>query len=167
MRQTQVVIAAEVDEFAAVDELLTGAPPPPRHSLKTTAGRFELLDRDGCIRHEPALAAVREKFVGGLLLPGDETGDCFKFTQNLAALAVAKGVQFRYGTRIQRLQLAGKQIDAMCQSEPQSSQAINKKFGIEIMKPYTTKMGEPVRLLVMTEKLYSEKKDVAQRRKKK
>ncbi|WP_369335874.1 FAD-dependent oxidoreductase, partial [Halomonas sp. ND22Bw] len=35
---------------------------------------FELLDRDGCIRHEPALAAVREKFVGGLLLPGDETG---------------------------------------------------------------------------------------------
>lgn len=59
--------------------------------------------------------------------------------------------------------LATKQIDAMCQSEPQSSQAINKKFGIEIMKPYTTKMGEPVRLLVMTEKMYNEKRDVAQR----
>ena len=25
-----------------------------------------------------------DKFVGGLLLPGDETGDCFKFTQALA-----------------------------------------------------------------------------------
>jgi NitT/TauT family transport system substrate-binding protein len=59
--------------------------------------------------------------------------------------------------------LAAKQIDAMCQSEPQSSQAINKKFGVEIMKPYNTAMGEPVRLLVMTEKLYNEKKDVAQR----
>ena len=59
--------------------------------------------------------------------------------------------------------LAAKQIDAMCQSEPQSSQAINKKFGVEIMKPYNTKMGEPVRLLVMTEKMYTEKKDVAQR----
>jgi hypothetical protein len=35
---------------------------------------FELLDRDGCIRHEPALVRVREKFVGGLHLPGDETG---------------------------------------------------------------------------------------------
>ena len=46
--------------------------------------------------------------------------------------------------------LAAKQIDAMCQSEPQSSQALNKKFGVEVMKPYTTKMGEPVRLLVMT-----------------
>jgi len=59
--------------------------------------------------------------------------------------------------------LAAKQIDAMNQSEPQSSQALNKKFGVEIMKPYTTTMGEPVRLLVMTEKMYGEKKDVAQR----
>lgn len=59
--------------------------------------------------------------------------------------------------------LAAKQIDAMCQSEPQSSQAINKKFGVEIVKPYDTPMGEPYRLLVMTEKLYNERKDVAYR----
>jgi NitT/TauT family transport system substrate-binding protein len=59
--------------------------------------------------------------------------------------------------------LAAKQIDAMCQSEPQSSQALNKKFGVEVMKPYSTAMGEPVRLLVMSEKMYNEKKDVAQR----
>ena len=32
-------------------------------------------------RAEPALARVQEKFAGGLRLPGDETGDCFKFTQ--------------------------------------------------------------------------------------
>ena len=75
--------------------------------------RFELLDMDGCIRHEPALARVRNKFVGGLLLPGDETGDCFKFTQNLAALALQRGVQFRYGTNILRLSMAGKQIDGV------------------------------------------------------
>jgi NitT/TauT family transport system substrate-binding protein len=59
--------------------------------------------------------------------------------------------------------LAAKQIDAMCQSEPQSSQAINKKFGIEILKPYDTPMGEPIRALVMTEKMYNEKRDVAER----
>lgn len=59
--------------------------------------------------------------------------------------------------------LAGKQIDAMCQSEPQSAQAINKKFGVEILRPYTTAMGVPVRLLVMSEKLYNDRKDVAQR----
>lgn len=74
---------------------------------------FELLDRAGCIRHEPALASVHDKFVGGLRLPGDETGDCFKFTQNLAALALQQGVQFRYGTRIERLRLGRKQIDGV------------------------------------------------------
>jgi NitT/TauT family transport system substrate-binding protein len=50
--------------------------------------------------------------------------------------------------------LLQKQIDAMCQSEPQSSQAINKGFGKEILKPYDTPLGEPVRVLVMSEKLY-------------
>ncbi|MEX8511952.1 MAG: ABC transporter substrate-binding protein [Leptothrix ochracea] len=59
--------------------------------------------------------------------------------------------------------LATQQIDAMCQSEPQSSQAINKKFGVEVLKPYDTAIGEPYRLLVMSEKLYGEKKDVARR----
>jgi NitT/TauT family transport system substrate-binding protein len=59
--------------------------------------------------------------------------------------------------------LAAKHIDAMCQSEPQSSQAINKKFGVEILKPYDTPLGEPVRALVMTEKMYKEKRDVAER----
>ncbi|MFZ4854965.1 MAG: ABC transporter substrate-binding protein [Desulfuromonadaceae bacterium] len=59
--------------------------------------------------------------------------------------------------------LAAKHIDAMCQSEPQSSQAINKKFGVEILKPYDTPMGEPIRALVMTEKMYKEKRDVAER----
>ena len=72
--------------------------------------RFERLDRAGCIRYEPALAKVKEKFVGGLLLPGDETGDCFKFTQNLAALAAQRGVVFRHGTTIQKLQSDGLNI---------------------------------------------------------
>jgi NitT/TauT family transport system substrate-binding protein len=59
--------------------------------------------------------------------------------------------------------LMQKNIDAMCQSEPQSSQALNKRFGVELLKPYDTPMGEPVRVLVMTEKMYREKRDVAER----
>ena len=78
--------------------------------LQRTGVGFELLDRAGCIRHEPALARVQHKFLGGLLLPGDETGDCFKFTQNLAAIAVHRGVQFRHGTTIQKLQAEGGQL---------------------------------------------------------
>ncbi|GAO03874.1 ABC transporter substrate-binding protein [Anaeromyxobacter sp. PSR-1] len=59
--------------------------------------------------------------------------------------------------------LMQKQIDAMCQSEPQSSQAINKGFGKEVLKPYDTPLGEPVRVMVMTEKLYKERPQVAQK----
>jgi D-amino-acid dehydrogenase len=71
---------------------------------------FETLDREGCIRHEPALARVQEKFVGGLRLPGDETGDCFKFTQALAGLAAQAGADFRFGTRIERIETEGGRV---------------------------------------------------------
>ena len=59
--------------------------------------------------------------------------------------------------------LLGKQIDAMMQSEPQSSQAINKGFGVEVLKPYDTPIGEPIRTLVMTEKFYRDRRPVAQK----
>lgn len=64
---------------------------------------FELLDRDGYLRHEPALAQVKHKFAGALHLPGDETGDCFKFTSELARLAERRGVRFRFGVRVRRI----------------------------------------------------------------
>lgn len=59
--------------------------------------------------------------------------------------------------------LEAKQIDAMCQSEPHSTQAINKKIGVEVLKPYDTPLGRSVRTLVITEKLYKEHPDVAYR----
>ena len=68
--------------------------------LKQYGVPYELLDRTGYIGVEPALAQVQEKFVGALRLPGDETGDCFKFTQNIARLAQAHGARFRYGVKI-------------------------------------------------------------------
>ena len=59
--------------------------------------------------------------------------------------------------------LLGKHIDAMMQSEPQSSQAINKGYGSEILKPYDTPIGEPIRTMVMTEKFYKERRPVAEK----
>jgi NitT/TauT family transport system substrate-binding protein len=59
--------------------------------------------------------------------------------------------------------LLGKNIDAMMQSEPQSSQALNKGFGSEILKPYDTPIGEPVRTMVMTEKFYKERRPLAEK----
>ena len=72
--------------------------------LKASGVPYQVLDREGCVRYEPALAAVKQKFVGGLRLPGDETGDCFKFTQALALLAEAAGAKFRFGVGIQAIE---------------------------------------------------------------
>lgn len=74
---------------------------------------YEVLDPDGCIRVEPALRHVREKIVGGLLTPKDETGDCFKFTNALAAKAIELGVRFQYGTTIKGLDVQGGQARAV------------------------------------------------------
>ena len=71
--------------------------------LKQYGVPYEVLDRDGCVAAEPALAAAKDKFVGGLRLPQDETGDCHMFTQALAVLAEKLGVQFRLDTTIERL----------------------------------------------------------------
>ncbi|ANH08003.1 D-amino acid dehydrogenase [Shinella sp. HZN7] len=71
---------------------------------------YEVLDPEGCIRVEPALKHVREKIVGGLLTPKDETGDCFKFANALAAKAEALGVTFNYGSIIRGLDVDGGRV---------------------------------------------------------
>lgn len=71
---------------------------------------YEVLDAEGCIAAEPALARVREKIAGGLRLPGDETGDCFLFTQALAARAKDAGVTFLQDTTISAIETSGDTI---------------------------------------------------------
>jgi D-amino-acid dehydrogenase len=75
--------------------------------------RHALLDRDGCVRAEPALARVKHKISGGLRLPDDETGDCFLFTQALTAMAEKLGVTFRYGAHIRELRHAQNRIQGV------------------------------------------------------
>jgi len=71
---------------------------------------YEMLDRQGYIGAEPALVHVQEKFVGALRLPGDETGDCCKFTQRLAELAQGLGAKFRFGVNVQAIHSDGSRI---------------------------------------------------------
>ena len=78
---------------------------------------YESLDKAACIKVEPALAQVQQKFIGALRLPGDETGDCFKFTQNLAKLAEGLGAKFKYGVSIERLLTEGDMMTAVMTSE--------------------------------------------------
>ena len=83
--------------------------------LKQLGVPFEVLDRSGCISAEPALARVAEKFVGGLRLPGDETGDCHMFTNRLAALAEGE-VDFRYGVNVLQILHEGRRATGVSTS---------------------------------------------------
>lgn len=81
--------------------------------LKQYGVPFEVLSREGCIAVEPALAGVKEKFVGGLRLPQDETGDCHMFTQALAKHAQALGVRFMFNTSIDRIVTEGARVSGV------------------------------------------------------
>ena len=85
--------------------------------LKADGVPFEVLDADACVAAEPGLAAAKGKIAGGLRLPGDETGDCFKFTSSLAERAEALGVTFRYGVGIRRLNAEGGRVVSVETSE--------------------------------------------------
>ena len=81
--------------------------------LKESGVPYELLDRDGIARVEPALASVTDILAGALRLPNDQTGDCQMFTTKLAEMAANLGVQFRFGQDIQRLDFAGDRINGV------------------------------------------------------
>jgi D-amino-acid dehydrogenase len=85
--------------------------------LKRYGVPYNVLDPQGCEAAEPALAKVRGKFVGGLQLPGDETGDCFKFTQALAGMAKELGVKFRQNVDIKRLSTEGDKVTGVVTSQ--------------------------------------------------
>jgi D-amino-acid dehydrogenase len=71
---------------------------------------YELLDRAGVCKAEPALASSRAPITGGLRLPGDETGDCERFTSGLAAHAAQLGVKFLYGREVRTLATDGSRV---------------------------------------------------------
>jgi D-amino-acid dehydrogenase len=81
--------------------------------LQQSGVPFELLDRDGIAKAEPALASVRDKLAGALRLPNDQTGDCQMFTRKLAEVARQLGVEFRFGCNIERLACVGDRIDGV------------------------------------------------------
>jgi D-amino-acid dehydrogenase len=63
---------------------------------------YELLMPEALAKAEPGLAHAQHRLSGGLRLPGDETGDCHRFTRELARHAQALGVKFLLGQTVER-----------------------------------------------------------------
>jgi len=66
-----------------------------------------------CLSIEPALAYSEDRIVGGAYAPDDESGDAYRFTRELAALAARQGVTFRHGVAVEALESAGEFVSAV------------------------------------------------------
>lgn len=84
--------------------------------LRNDGVPFEVLEPEACIAVEPGLVGAQEKIAGGLRLPDDETGDCFKFTTALADLAKGLGVEFRTGIDIIAVRQEGDRVRSVVTS---------------------------------------------------
>jgi D-amino-acid dehydrogenase len=96
---------------------------------------------------------VRDKMVGGLRLPHDETGDCFKFTNELYKIAAGMGVRFRFGVDIRRLR---RQADRIVAVETAEGDVVADTF-VAALGSYTPALLKPLglRLPVYPVKGYS------------
>ena len=70
----------------------------------------ELLSADACVAREPGLHGARDQLTGGLLMPGDESGDAHIFSQTLASMAAERGVEFRFGATIEAILTEGDRV---------------------------------------------------------
>ncbi|SLN57346.1 D-amino acid dehydrogenase [Oceanibacterium hippocampi] len=71
-----------------------------------------LLDRDGCVAVEPALATGAAGIAGGTYTAEDESGDAHRYTRALAERGAALGVVFRFDTAVRALEADGARIVA-------------------------------------------------------
>ncbi|WP_374354359.1 D-amino acid dehydrogenase [Chitinimonas sp.] len=73
----------------------------------------EPLNPEQAIAIEPALANLRGRLVGATYAKDDESGDARLFTQQLAKLAEAAGVEFRFNTCIRSLEIEDGDISGV------------------------------------------------------
>jgi D-amino-acid dehydrogenase len=87
------------------------------------AMRQEVKSASECLALEPALEHSNDPVLGGVYNPNDESGDAYRFTQELARLAASRGVLFRYGTAIRAIEAADSEVKAVRLSTGESVSA--------------------------------------------
>jgi len=75
-----------------------------------------LLDGDGAVEVEPALAPIQEQLAGAIYFPDDESGDAFKFCAGLADKATQAGVEFKLETVAEALRHRNGRVTAISTS---------------------------------------------------
>lgn len=99
-----------------------------RREFERAAAVAQWLRTEGCVREvksvaeclaiEPALRHAREKLVGGIYAPGDESGDAHAFTRSLARLCERAGVRFRYGETVEQIETEADRVTTVRLAKP-------------------------------------------------
>jgi len=104
----------------------------------------QLLSPEECVKIEPGLQYVKNKFAGGIQFMDDFTGNCYLFSTEVYKKCVEMGVNFEFNTKIKSLQISNDkiasvstdsgEIKADCYSVSLGSYStkILSKIGIEI-----------------------------------
>ena len=72
----------------------------------------DVLDPDGVVEVEPALAPVRHRLVGAIYGVTDSSGDSVRFTRALQAVCERMGVRFLLGRGVHRLARSSRRVGA-------------------------------------------------------
>ena len=101
-------------QFATSDARFRRAWRARRRRCAPLGVRREVKSAAECLALEPALAALAaSRWSAASTTPQDESGDAHRFTRELARLAAARGVTFRFGTAVEALEAAGGRSTAL------------------------------------------------------
>lgn len=94
---------------------------------------YRRLSAADIAEREPNLDISRNNGIGGVLLPDDETGDCRRFTQELADRST--GVDFQYGITVQRLVVRNGAVrGVMVDGQELAADAVVLAAGVDAVK---------------------------------
>lgn len=136
-------------------------------SFEAAAEGAQLLIRNGerrdvlsvaeAVKIEPALAHTAPTLAGAIYAPHDESGDAYKFTIALAERAAQMGVEFRYGTTVERIEKSGGEVSGVVVKKDKESATLQADAYVVALGSYSPAMlnGVGVDALVYPAKGYS------------
>ena len=111
-----------------------------------------LLSAGGLDRREVDVEEMREieptltgDFVGGFHTPSDSSGDIHKFTMGLARACARRGVTFRYGAQVDKLDARGGRVVVRDDRDEQVFDAVVVSAGIQ-SRNFAKQLGDRVNI---------------------
>jgi D-amino-acid dehydrogenase len=101
-------IAHYYTDEAAFEEAARGAELMRKYGVQR-----KVVSRDELLAIEPAFRSFAHRIVGGTFTPSDESGNARIFTEQLAQRCATRGVEFLFGHDVQRLEVAGRAVQAV------------------------------------------------------